>query len=293
VSPQTRTAVVTDTTSYLPQELIERHGIGVVSLYVGVEGRHRRESEITDLDEFYEQLKTSEEAVTTSQPSVGDFLAVWEPLLAEDREIASIHLSANISGTYETALQARERISADGSAGERVHVYDSRTAAGGMGMVILAAAAAAGAGASAEETVEAANRARDNLKMWFAVDTLEYLRRGGRIGAASAWIGTTLKIKPILTFEEEVAPVERVRTRSRALSRMADYARRRHDDGADGWVVQHIQDAETAERLIEECREIFGREPLFTSEIGPVLGAHAGPGLVGVGSVPLETLRLS
>jgi DegV family protein with EDD domain len=121
--------------------------------------------------------------------------------------------------------------------------------------------------------------------MWFAVDTLEFLRRGGRIGAASAWIGSTLRIKPILTVERELAPVERVRTSSRAFERMVDYVRQRHESGADAWVVQHIAAPDQAERLVERCHEIFGRGPLFVSEIGPVISTHTGPGLLGVGSI--------
>jgi DegV family protein with EDD domain len=128
--------------------------------------------------------------------------------------------------------------------------------------------------------------------MWFAIDTLEYLRRGGRIGGARAWIGSALKIKPILTLEEEITPVERVRTRARSLERLRDYARQRHESGADGWVVQHIQDEATASALMDDCREIFGCEPVFTSEIGAVLGAHVGPGLLGVGSVPTELVAM-
>src|SRR5204863_6835319 len=129
-------------------------------------------------------------------------------------------------------------------------------------LVVLAAANAAAGGASAEESAAAAERARAGLRMWFAIDTLEYLRKGGRIGAAQAWLGSALQIKPILTLEEEITPVERVRTRRRALERMVDYARRRHADGADGWVVQHIRDHETARRLVQECRDIFGSEPV-------------------------------
>jgi DegV family protein with EDD domain len=290
VSASPPTAVVADSTSYLPPELLAKHEIGIVSLYVGLEGDQQREAEITDLDAFYERLRLSDEAVTTSQPSVGDFLAVWEPTLAEGRELVSIHLASGISGTYETALQARERLIADGMGGERVHVCDSRTGAGGMGLMILGAAHAAERGASGEETLAAANELRDSLKIWFAVDTLEYLRRGGRIGAARAWIGSTLKIKPILTLEEEITPIERVRTRSRAFERLLGYARQRHDDGCDTWVVQHVQDPEAADRLIGACREIFGSDPIFTGEIGPVIGAHTGPGLLGVGGVPPSTI---
>jgi DegV family protein with EDD domain len=290
VSASSRTAVVADTTSYLPSDLLAKHDVHLVSLYVGLEGDQQREVEITDLDAFYERLRRSGEAVTTSQPSVGDFLAVYEPLLAEGREIVSLHLAAGISGTYEAAIQARERLSSEGKGGDRVHVCDTHSAAGGMGLTILAAVAAAEGGASAEEVVARTDEARDGVKVWFAVDTLEYLRRGGRIGAARALIGSTLKIKPILAFEDEVTPVEQVRTRSRAIERLVNYGRQRHDDGADAWVVQHIQDPEAADRLVETCRPIFGCEPLFISEMGPVVGAHAGPGLLGIGGMPKSLL---
>jgi fatty acid kinase fatty acid binding subunit len=285
------TAVVADTTSYLPRELLEQHDVHLVSLYVGIEGEQEREADIDDLEGFYERLRSSDQAVTTSQPSVGDFIAVYEPLLAEGREIVSIHLSSNISGTYESAMQARERLIAEGEGGERIVVCDSRTGCGGMGLMILAAANAVESGASAAEASERAEAVREELKIWFAVDTLDYLRRGGRIGAARAWIGTTLKIKPILTLEEEITPVERVRTRSRAFERLVDYARQREEAGADAWVVQHVQDPESAARLVEASRPIFGKDPVFTSEIGPVIGAHVGPGLLGVGGVSWKALE--
>jgi DegV family protein with EDD domain len=293
VSASTRPALVTDTTSYLAPEVLKRHDVHLVSLYVGLEGEQEREIDLLDdLDGFYERLRASEEAVTTSQPSVGDFLAVYEPLLAEGREIVSIHISAGISGTYETAVQARDRLTADGKGGERIHVVDSRTAAGGMAMVVLGAVSAVEEGGSAEEVAARAEESRANLKLWFAVDTLEYLRRGGRIGTAGAWIGTTLKIKPILTFEEEVTPVERVRTRARSIERLVGYAKQRHEDGADAWVVNHIQDPEAAESLIEACRPIFSSEPAVMSEMGPVVGAHVGPGLLGIGATTRAALGL-
>jgi DegV family protein with EDD domain len=285
------TAIVADTTSYLPAELIAQHDVHLVSLYVGIEGEQEPEADIDDLHGFYERLRISDQAVTTSQPSVGDFISVYEPLLAEGKEILSIHLASGISGTYESAMQARERLTAEGKGGDRIVVRDSRTGCGGMGLMILAAANAVEKGASAAEADERAEAAREELKIWFAVDTLDYLRRGGRIGAARAWIGTTLKIKPILTLEEEITPIERVRTRSRSIERLIDYARQRHEAGADAWVVQHVQDPENAARLVEACRPIFGNEPVFTSEIGPVIGAHVGPGLLGVGGVSWQALE--
>ncbi|HXS33672.1 MAG TPA: DegV family protein [Solirubrobacterales bacterium] len=290
MSSPTQTAVVCDTTAYLPTELLASRGIEAISLYVAVDGHQERESEIADYAGFYERLRASENGATTSQPSIGDFVSVYEPLLDEGREIVSIHISAGISGTWEAAGQARERLIADGKGGERIHVFDSRSAAGGMGLSVLAAAAAAAAEGDAGGVLARAEQARQELKMWFAIDTLEYLRRGGRIGGARAWIGSALKIKPILTLEEEITPVERVRTRARSIERLRDYARQHHESGFDGWVVQHIQDDETAAALVDDGREIFGCEPVFVSEIGAVLGAHVGPGLLGIGSVSKSVL---
>ena len=285
MSSPAETAVVCDTTCYLPTDLLAQRGIQEISLYVSVDGEQERESEISDFDAFYERLRSSDSGATTSQPSIGDFLEVYEPLLAEGRDVVSIHISAGISGTFEAAGQARERLIEEDKGGERLHLLDSRSAAGGMGLCALGASTAARAGADAAGVVSQAEETRNDLKMWFAIDTLEYLRRGGRIGGARAWIGSALKIKPILTLEEEITPVERVRTRARSLERLRGYARQRHESGRDGWVVQYIQDKETADSLIEDCYEIFGGEPAFISEVGPVLGAHVGPGLLGVGSV--------
>jgi DegV family protein with EDD domain len=282
--------VVCDTTAYLPTELLAERGIETISLYVSVDGHQERELDISDYGDFYERLRASESGATTSQPSIGDFIAVYEPLLEAGREIVSVHISAGISGTFEAAGQARQRLIDEDRGGERIRVMDSRSAAGGMGLCVLGASAAALGGADADACVARAEETREALKMWFAIDTLEYLRRGGRIGGARAWIGSALKIKPILTLEEEITPVERVRTRARSLERLRDYARQRHESGADGWVVQHIQDEETAAGRIDDGREIFGCEPVFVSEIGPVIGAHAGPGLLGVGSVSTAVL---
>jgi DegV family protein with EDD domain len=290
VSPPAETAVVCDTTCYLPTDLVAQRGIKEISLYVAADGELEKESEISDFDDFYERLRASESGATTSQPSIGDFLEVYEPLLDAGKEVVSIHISAGISGTFEAAGQARERLIEEDKGGERLHLLDSRSAAGGMGLCALGAASAAAAGADAAETIAQAEETRNDLKMWFAIDTLEYLRRGGRIGGARAWIGSALKIKPILTLEEEITPVERVRTRARSLERLRGYARQRHESGRDGWVVQYIQDKETADALIEDCYEIFGCEPAFISEVGPVLGAHVGPGLLGVGSVRTDLI---
>lgn len=285
-----RTEVVCDTTAYLPDDLVAERGIHRISLYVGLEGELKRESEISDYGEFYERLRTSEAKVTTSQPSVGDFVELYEPLLADGKDVFSAHISGQISGTCEAAEQAAQRLAEDGKGGERVRVFDSRTSAGGLGLCALAASIAADAGAGGDEVLKRAVDTREELKIWFALDTLEYLRRGDRIGKARGWLGSTLRIKPILTLEEEITPVERVRTRGRVLERLEAYATQRHEANADAWVVQHIRDREAAEELIEACREVFGNGPVFVSEVGPVLGAHTGPGMLGVGSVPESAL---
>jgi DegV family protein with EDD domain len=287
-----RVAVVADTTAYLPRNVVQAHGIDLVSLYVNFGSeRTEKESDMLDFNAFYEELRSVDQLPTTSQPAVGDFISAYEPLLADGRDIVSIHISAGLSGTCESARQAAEQLERDGKGGERVRVFDSATGAGGTGLMALTAAHEARNGADLERVYTRVAEAREELKLWFAVDTLEYLKRGGRIGGASAWIGSTLKIKPILSVESEMVPVERVRTSARAFERLVDYARQRHASGADAWVVQHIQSHDQAARLVERCREIFDCDPVFTSEIGPVLGAHVGPGLLGVGSIPKSFLE--
>jgi fatty acid kinase fatty acid binding subunit len=280
-------AVVTDSTSYLPPELIESHGITVVPLYVVFGGdRTVPEVEITDYPAFFEELRSAEKLPTTSQPSVGDFTAAYEPLLAAGNEIISVHISGGLSGTPESARQAKETLTRDGKGGEGIEVVDSTTAAGGLGFMVLAAAKAARDGASAKEAAAHVAEARKELRLWFGIDTLEFLRRGGRIGAASAWIGSTLRVKPILTVENEMTPVERVRTSTRMFERLLDYARGCAESGADAWSAQHINAPDQCEALVEGCTEIYGHGPTIVSEIGPVLSAHTGPGLLGTGAVP-------
>jgi fatty acid kinase fatty acid binding subunit len=280
-------AVVTDSTSYLPPELVERESIELVPLYVVFGGdRTVPEPEITDYPAFFEELRRAEKLPTTSQPSVGDFTAVYEPLLAAGKEVVSVHISGGLSGTPEAARQAKEALTREDKGGERIEVVDSTTAAGGLGFMVLAAAKAGRDGASAKEAAEHVAEARKELRLWFAIDTLEFLKRGGRIGAASAWIGSTLKVKPILTVENEMTPVERVRTSSRMFERLVDYARGCAESGAESWSAQHINAPDLCNQLVERCTEIYGHGPTIVSEIGPVLSAHTGPGLLGTGALP-------
>jgi len=274
-------AIVTDSTTYLPRQLIERLGILEVDLYVGWGGDLKPESSYTDLDDFYARLRDTSTLPSTSQPSVGDFLHVYRPLVSAGSDVASIHIAAGLSGTCESAREAAEILREEGHAG-RVEVHDAQTGAGGLGCLVVLAAELAAKGRTLSDTLAALRQARESLDIWFCLDTLEYLRRGGRIGAAQAMVGTALKIKPILTFGTEIAPAGRVRTHRRALERMVTLLRELQERGATDWIVQHAQAPGDAAHLVAQGTAIFGSDPLFCTEVGPVLGAHLGSGaLVG------------
>ncbi|HMT05492.1 MAG: DegV family protein [Solirubrobacterales bacterium] len=280
-------ALVTDSTASLTKEDRERLDISVVNLYVILNGEQRRENEIDDYASFYKAVLESPQLTTTSQPSVGDFMEVYAPLLDAGKDVISLHLSGGISGTCEAARQAAGQLEADGLGGERITVVDSRTTAGGLALTTLGAANAIAAGKSVEECVAQIEGARDGLETLIMVDTLEYLRKGGRIGGAQAWIGGALKIKPLITLEETVRPVEKVRTTSRAMQRLKDFASEKAASGEEiTWTAQHIQAPELAAELAAHCREVFQCEGAFLDEMFTVLGCHAGPGLVAIGTVP-------
>jgi DegV family protein with EDD domain len=283
----TGVAVVSDSNAYLPKRLAEASGLVILQQYVNfADGRREHDDEV-DLEAFFDEIRSAEELPTTSHPTVDDFRAVYESLIGSSDAIVSVHSSGRLSKTTEAAAEAVAQLGAE----DRVHVIDSEYIGGGLGLIALAGARRAAAGESVERVVATVHSARDELKMWFAIDTLEFLRRSGRIGAASAWIGSTLSVKPILTVEGgQMMPVERVRTSQRAFERLVDYARQRHSSGADAWFVQHVRSPEQAELLIERAREVFETEPIFVSELGAVVGTHTGPGLIGLGALPPRLL---
>jgi DegV family protein with EDD domain len=283
-------AIVTDSTHYLARELVQSNELTEVSLYVRRGERSERELDLRDYDEFYRALAAGGALPTTSQPSIGDFVDAYEPLLGTGRDVVSIHLSGGLSGTTGAALQAKALLEERGAPG-RVEIVDSHSACGGLGCVVLAAAAVGRAGGGVDEVLERAHAARAAMRLWFCLDTLEYLQRGGRIGRAAAWIGGALQIKPILSVDVEITPIERVRTAGRGFERLVEYMHELRDAGADGWVIQHIQAPERASALAARGREIFGSEPRWISEVGPVIGTYTGPGLLGVGGAPRSLLE--
>ena len=284
-------ALVTDSTASLNERDRERLGVSVVNLYTVVNGNEQRENEIEDLGRFYEEVIESPTPSGTSQPSIGDFIDVYGPLLDQGKEIVSIHLSAAISGTLEAARQAAEQLEAEGRGGERIHLVDSKATAGALGLTVLAASNAIQEGLGVQGAIERAEAIVNTQQNWILVETLDYLQKGGRIGGAQAWIGGALKIKPIITLDETVYPIERVRTMSKGIQRIKDIATEKAaEDTEYVWLAQHIQAPERMEELAEHCREVFGTEGIFLDEMSTILGIHGGPGLLALGIAPAENV---
>ena len=277
-------AVVTDSTAYLPPELTEGYDIRVVPLYVVLPGRSGREGLDVSPADVARALEIRGQQVSTSRPTPGDFLVAYRRALdAGATAPVSVHLSAELSGTSDAARLAASQV------GEHlVTVVDSRSAAMGCGFAVLAAARSAAAGASAAEVAETARRTAARTSTFFVVDTLEHLRRGGRIGAAAAVLGSALAVKPVLHVKDgRVVPLEKVRTVARANSRLVQRAVDAAGDGPVSVAVHHLAATERAERLAAELRErLPSLRELHVSELGAAIGAHVGPGAVGVVVAP-------
>jgi len=281
-------AVVTDSTCYLPAALIDRLGITVVSLYYDVGAGPLRELEFDgDFGRFYAGLDASKTVATTSPPTVDDFIAVFEPLLQQHSAVVSVLISSGISETCSMARRAATRLESEGRGGERVVVIDSAGTCGHLGVQVLAAARAAAAGEDGRGVIEWTRRARQEVREWVLLDTLEYLRRGGRIGSAAAWIGSALDIKPILTIESEMKAAARVRSRRRGVERLVELMQQhRSVVGADRWIVQHTYAHQDAQRLADRLAKLFGTKPEFITEVGPVVATHLGPEASLAGGLP-------
>jgi DegV family protein with EDD domain len=272
--------IVTDSTCDFTPRMAQELGVTVVPLYVVFGDVSYREGIDITAEEFYEMLVKSRQLPTTSAPSVGDFQEVYERLLEETDSIVSIHLSGKLSATVRIAQAAADSINKPG----RIAVVDSESVSLGMGFAIMEAAAAARAGAGLEEVRAAAESVRDRLHVLFMLDTLEYVRRGGRIGRARAYLGTMLRIKPILAVREgELYPVERVRTRVHGVERIIQSAMRLQNVRLAA--VAHSTTPDEAELIRERLAMAFPHAQVFAMRIGPVLGTHGGPGIVGVGVV--------
>ncbi|QHF98296.1 fatty acid-binding protein DegV [Streptomyces sp. NHF165] len=270
-------AVVTDSTAYLPPAALRRHGIEAVPLTVVLGDKALEEgSEISARS--LEAALRERRAVTTSRPGPEMFARAYRAAAdAGASGIVSLHLSAEFSGTYDAALVAAGRSPVP------VRVVDTGVVAMALGFCALAAAEVAEAGGSLEEAVAAAQKRAEGTSAVFCVDTLDYLRRGGRIGAAQALLGSALAVKPLLELADgRIALLEKVRTASRARARLEEIVLERAGTGPVDIAVHHLAAAEQADRLAENFRKnVPGLRELHVTEVGAVIGAHTGPGLLG------------
>jgi DegV family protein with EDD domain len=272
-------AVVTDSTAYLPPGMADRHGISEVPLHVVLGTRTGAEGFEVSPRDVASALAERRVQVSTSRPTPAEFAAAYRSLGAS--QVVSVHLSAELSGTYDAAVLAAAEVAGEGVA---VSVVDSRMLAMGLGFSVVAAAEAAAAGAGVEDVAAAAVARAASTDVVFYVATLEHLRRGGRIGAAAALVGAALAVKPLLHVADgRIAPLEKVRTASKALARLEDIAVERAGDGPVDLAVHHLAAPDKAPALLERLRaRIPALASSHVSEVGAVVGAHVGPGLLGV-----------
>jgi DegV family protein with EDD domain len=272
-------ALVTDSTAYIPQELINQYNIHVApQVLIWGETSYLDGVDIQP-DEFYQRLTESDVHPTTSQATVASFHSIYEPLIAENIPILTIVLSEKLSGTLQSAKQAKEMFP-----GAVIELIDSRTTAMAMGFQVLAAARARESGASFEDAISIAKKAREQTAVFFVVDTLEYLHRGGRIGGASRLFGTALNIKPLLHIDDgQVESFEKVRTKSKAIDRMLDVVVEKLE-GAEliRLAALHVAAESEAVHVLEEAKKRVNAVESMITVVSPVVGNHAGPGTVGI-----------
>jgi DegV family protein with EDD domain len=267
-----RVAIVTDSTADLPPVLAAARSISVVPLTLHFDGKSLLDGVDITPEEFYRKLPSASTHPTTSQPSPGRFAETYSALLEDHDAVVSIHISEKLSGTYASARQG-----ADLTDPKRVHVIDSELVSMSLGLVALVASALAAM--------------RPHVQTYFSVATLEFLRRGGRIGRASALLGSVLQVKPVLCIRDGlVTPLERVRTFDRALNRVVELTREVNTGKGVCLIVGHADAQSDAERVARDLEPIA--DTLMIQPLGPVVGAHAGPGVVGVGCYPAELFPL-
>ncbi|MHB1417222.1 MAG: DegV family protein [Chloroflexota bacterium] len=271
--------MVTDSTANLPDHLIERYSIEVVPLRVLFGNEAFAEGIDLSQDEFYKRLKEAPTLPRTSQPSAGEFAATYERLAQDGSAIVSIHISSGLSGTFASAEAAKGMVP-----NIKVSVVDTATTSMGLALIVVAAARAAESGKSYEEVLRVVGELVPRIRLMFAVDTLEYLQKGGRIGMATAFLGSLLSVKPLLSVRDGIVqPLERVRTKQRAVDRMVHLAAEEIPPGARVHMgVLHGQAPVEAAALIERVTERFKPVEVELGEAGPVIATHTGPGVVGL-----------
>jgi DegV family protein with EDD domain len=282
----TRIAIVTDSTSDLPRDLADQRSISVVPLTVSLDGESFLDGVEIKPDEFYERLAASRSAATTSQPSPGLFAETYERLLRSHDEVVSIHISEKLSGTLAAARQGAVLVDSS-----RIHVVDSELVSMPLSLLTLVASRLADQDEPAAAILSRLREVGSACRTFFTVSTLEYLRRGGRIGHARAFLGSVLQLKPLLTIREgEVAPLEKVRTHERSLTKLIELARAVDTGHGLCLIVGHAAREDSAQRLARTLEPVC--ESVMVQQLGPVVGAHAGPGTVGLGCYPAQLFQL-
>jgi DegV family protein with EDD domain len=276
--------IVTDSTSYLPPDEIARFDIGIVPLNVHFgEDQVFQEGVTIDIDQFYKMLAESPELPTTSQPSPGQFLDVFTDLTEAGHDVLCVVISSKLSGTYQSALDAKHMLP-----DANIVVIDSYSTVACLGLMVITAAEMAAEGHTMEEITARVEQMRDDMRLYFVVDTLEYLQRGGRIGAAAAFLGTLLKVKPILTLDEGVVkPLDKVRSKRKAIQRLlSELASHVAPEQPVQAVTMHAQAPDEMSELVTEIQRRFNCQRTFVGEVGPVVGTHTGPGVLGAAVCP-------
>jgi DegV family protein with EDD domain len=273
-----RVVVVTDSSATVPQHLVQQLGIRVVPILLNLNGHSYHDGVDLTPAEFYDLLRSSRHIPTTSAPSMGDFLRVYAAAAREASGIVAIHLPPRLSAIYNTAVLAGQLID-----GVPIRIVDSRSAAMAQGFVVLEAARAAAAGGDLEAVIARAEEVAAKVQLLATLETLEYLHRGGRIGGAAALVGSALQIKPILYLVDgQVQPFAKPRTRHKAIQCMLQSMAEQVGDRPVHAAVMQAAAAEEAEDLRQQVAQRLDCVELYVTEFTPVMGAHAGPGLLGV-----------
>jgi len=268
--------IVTDSTADLPPELAQEMGITVVPLNVHFGNDVFFDGVTIQADEFYQRLVSSPELPKTSQPSVGAFMEVYQGILKDADGIVSVHISSKVSGTVNSAQLAAAELSSSA-----IEVVDTLQASLALGLIAIAAAKVAQSGASLEEVAAEAQSASERARFYGLVETLEYLEKGGRIGKAQAFLGSLLRIKPILSMHEGIAhPVEKARTRAKGLDRMATMTSELAPIEAIGVMSSDV--ASDSAIMAEAMTQYVSADGMIVGRFGPVLGTYLGPGSLGV-----------
>lgn len=275
-------AVVTDSTAYIPEEALGGLSIPVIPLWLIWGDDRFRDGVDIDPPTFYHRLRADKTFPTTSQPSAGEFEDFFRRVAAESDTdtIVGVYISSGISGTVASAEVARAQLPE-----LNITVIDSFSASVGLSFIVLAAARVAAAGGSLEEVIVAAEKTREGMNVLFAVDTLEYLHRGGRIGGAKRLLGTALNIKPLLHLEEGcVEALAQVRTKRKAIAQMLAVVEERLGGAQMAEVaVMDVDNPEEGDAVAERVKERFGTSTVYRTTVSPVIGTHVGPGTVGIG----------